>query len=221
MRGPTLREGPLVLRPMDAGDERALAPFFKDPELVRLLGLAGPRDDSFLPGIISSTLKDPAAIYETLTFEGRPVGYAFLDHIDFEHRHAVETGVMLGDRALWGRRIGRAAFGMLLEHGVDEMGLHRASLAVLVDNARAIRTYEALGFRHEGRRRQALFLGEMPADTLIMGVLAPELNRVAIDEAVATATGGVSRTPAAPAGGRGEDPTGGPWRLGRPGRWRP
>jgi len=219
MRGPTLREGPLMLRPMDATDERALAPYFKDPELVRLLGLAGPRDDAFLPGLISSTIKDPAAIYETVTFEGRPVGYAFLDHIDFEHRHAVETGVLLGDRALWGRRIGRAAFGMLLEHGVDEVGLHRASLAVLEDNVRAIHAYEALGFRHEGRRRQSLFLGELPADTLIMGVLAPELNRVAIDEAIATATG-LSRTPAAPAGGRGGDADG-PWRLGRPGRGRP
>ena len=210
-----------MLRPMEPGDERALAPFFKDPELVRLLGLASPRDDTFLPGLIASTLKDPAAIYLTVTFEGRAAGYAFLDHIDFEHRHAVETGVMVGDRALWGRRIGRAAFGMLLEHGVDEMGLHRASLAVLEDNARAIRTYEALGFRHEGRRRQSLFLGELPADTLIMGVLAPELNRVAIDEAIATATG-LSRTPAATAGGRGDGAGGdGPWALERPGRWRP
>ncbi len=214
-----MHEGPLLLRPMDAGDERDLTPFFQDPELVRLLGLASPRDDAFLPGLISSTIKDPAAVYETVLFEGRPVGYAFLDHIDFEHRHAVETGVLLGERALWGRRIGRAAFGMLLEHGVDEMGLHRASLGVLEDNVRAIRTYEALGFRHEGRRRQALFLGELPADTLIMGVLAPELNRVAIDEAVATATGGVSRTPGAPDGNRGD--AGAPWRLGRPGRWRP
>ncbi len=213
MRAPTLREGPLGIRPMVPDDAPALEPYFMDPELVRLLGLAGPRDDRFMPALISTTQRDPAAVYVTVEFERRPVGYAFLDHIDIEHRHAVETGVLIGERELWGRRMGRAAFGMLLAHGFDVMGLHRASLAVLDDNVPAIRTYEALGFRHEGRRRESLFLSTGIADMLLMGLLAQEFDRVALDEAIATATG-VSRTPGTPSAGRGG---GGPWRLGRSG----
>jgi RimJ/RimL family protein N-acetyltransferase len=193
VRAPTLRAGPLVLRPMDLQDAAVLTGYFKDPGLAHLLGLTGPRDDAFVPALIRATGPDPMAVYVTITFDGRVVGYSFMDHIDLEHRHAVETGVLLGERALWGRRVGRAAFGMLLEHGFDAMGLHRASLAVLEENVRAIRTYEALGFRQEGRRREALILDTGPADTIIMGVLAPELNRVAIDEAIETIAG-VSRT---------------------------
>jgi len=215
MRAPTLRAGTLVLRPMDLLDSEVLTGYFKDPELAHLLGLAGPRDDAFVPALIRATAPDPAAVYVTIEFDRRVAGYAFMDHIDLEHRHAVETGVLLGDRSLWGRSVGRAAFGMLLEHGVDSMGLHRASLAVLEENVRAIRTYEALGFRHEGRRREALILDTGPADTLIMGLLAPELNRVSVDEAIERCAG-VSRTrgtpSARPAG------VGGPLRRWGPGR---
>jgi len=215
VRAPTLRAGPLVLRPMELEDAGVLTVYFKDPELAHLLGLAGPRDDAFVPALVRATAPDPAAVYVSIAFEGRVVGYAFMDHIDLEHRHAVETGVLLGDRSLWGRRIGRAAFGMLLEHGIDAMGLHRASLAVLEENVRAVRTYEAIGFRREGRRREALILDTGPADTLIMGLLGPELDRVAIDEAIERCTG-VSRTRGTPSARPGA--VGGPLRRWGPGR---
>ena len=184
MRGPTLEIGPVTLRPLEQEDATTLEPYFTDPGLVRLLGLPGPRDARFLIQLIGSASKDPGAIYMAVELEGIVVGYTFLDQIDWGHRHATETGVLIGDQRLWDKGLGRAAFGRLLLHTFDDLSLHRVSLGVLQENVRAIRSYEALGFNKEGMRREALLLDTGWVDTVMMGLLAPELNRVAIAEGI-------------------------------------
>lgn len=182
MEAPTLEIGPVTLRQLEPGDAVGLEPSFKDTELVRLLGLPGPKDVKFLEGLITSTRRDPSALYVAIDVDDRLVGYAFLDQIDWGHRHATETGVLLTDRELWNQGLGRAAFGRLLMHAFDDMSLHRASLGVLEENVRAVRSYEALGFKREGVRREALLLDTGWIDTIMMGVLAPEFNRIAVIE---------------------------------------
>jgi RimJ/RimL family protein N-acetyltransferase len=184
MEAPTFEVGPLSLRQLEPGDAEALEPYFNEPGLVRLLGLPGPRDATFLRNLIASANRDPSALYMAIILGGKVVGYTFLDQIDWGHRHATETGVLVGDARLWDRGLGRAAFGRLLVHGFDDLSLHRASLGVLEENVRAIRSYEALGFRRDGLRREALLLDSGWVDTVMMGVLAPELNRIAVAEAV-------------------------------------
>ncbi len=184
MLGPTLEIGPVTLRPLEPGDATSLEPYFTEPGLVRLLGLPGPRDARFLTQLIGSATKDPGAIYMAVELEEFVVGYTFLDQIDWGHRHATETGVLIGDHRLWDKGLGRAAFGRLLLHAFDDLSLHRVSLGVLQENVRAIRSYEALGFNKEGMRREALLLDTGWVDTIMMGLLAPELNRVAIAEGI-------------------------------------
>jgi RimJ/RimL family protein N-acetyltransferase len=69
-------------------------------------------------------------------------------------------------------------------YGFDDLNLHRASLGVLEENQRAVRSYEALGFRHEGKRREALLLESGWEDTIMMGILSPQLNRIAVAEGI-------------------------------------
>jgi RimJ/RimL family protein N-acetyltransferase len=184
MQATSLEMGPMTLRALEQEDAEALAPYFSQPRLVRLLGLPGPRDARFLESLISSAARDPAAIYMAIELDGRVVGYTFLDQIDWGHRHASETGVLVGEPRLWDKGLGRAAFGRLLMHAFDDLSLHRASLGVLEENARAIRAYETLGFRREGVRREALLLDTGWVDAVMMGLLAPELNRIAIADAM-------------------------------------
>jgi RimJ/RimL family protein N-acetyltransferase len=78
-------------------------------------------------------------------------------------------------------------------HAFDDLALHRASLGVLEENVRAIRSYEALGFKREGIRKESLLLNSGWVDTVMMGLLSPELNRIAIAEGVER-TEGINRT---------------------------
>ena len=182
MQAPTLEIGPITLRHLEPNDAEGLETSFRDPALIRLLGLPGARDAKFLRGLIESAIRDPGALYMAIDLDDRLVGYTFMDQIDWGHRHAIETGILVSDPRLWGTGLGRAAFGRLLMHAFDDLSIHRASLGVLEENVRAIRSYEALGFQSEGMRREALLLDAGWVDTVMMGLLAPELDRIAVAE---------------------------------------
>lgn len=184
MEAPTLEIGPVTLRPLEPEDALGLEPSFNDPKLVRLLGLPGPKSAKFLSDLIRSANSDPGALYVAIEVDEVLSGYTFLDQIDWGHRNTNETGILVSNPDYWGRGLGRAAFGRLLMHGFDDLNLHRASLGVLEENLRAVKSYEALGFRHEGIRREALLLDSGWEDTLMMGLLAPQLNRIAIAEGI-------------------------------------
>lgn len=184
MEAPTLEIGPVTLRPLRPEDAVGLEPAFNDPHLVRLLGLPGPKSAKFLADLIRSANSDPGALYVAIDVEEVLSGYTFMDQIDWGHRHANETGILVSNTDYWGGGLGRAAFGRLLMHAFDDLDLHRASLGVLEENQRAVRSYEALGFRTEGKRRESLLLDSGWEDTLMMGLLAPQLNRIAVAEGI-------------------------------------
>jgi len=66
-----------------------------------------------------------------------------------------------------GQGVGSALMRAALAWAADN-GLTRVELQVFADNARAIALYEKHGFRHEGRRRNAVFLDGAYLDDLIM-----------------------------------------------------
>lgn len=82
-------------------------------------------------------------------------------------------GISLGPHAR-GRGVGSAASRALLAYAFRDRGLHRVALSVLADNTAAVRTYEAVGFVHEGRRRESAWVDGRWVDELAMGMLADE-----------------------------------------------
>jgi RimJ/RimL family protein N-acetyltransferase len=89
---------------------------------------------------------------------------------------SAEVGIFIGDKAFWGRGFGTDALRALVRWGFDELNLHRVWLKVYEDNARAIRSYEKVGFRQEGRLRHERFHRGRYFDTLMMGLLRTEFE---------------------------------------------
>ncbi|MCF6277901.1 MAG: GNAT family N-acetyltransferase [Anaerolineales bacterium] len=90
--------------------------------------------------------------------------------------HSAEVGIMLGDKSIWHQGYGTEVMRLLLKHGFETLNLNRIQLHVYADNRWAIRTYEKIGFVHEGRKRQALFKNGQYRDSLLMSVLRSEWN---------------------------------------------
>ncbi len=63
---------------------------------------------------------------------------------------------------------------LLLQNALLEDNLRRVTLNVFEYNPRAIRSYEKVGFRHEGRMRKFLNKVGRRWDMLFMGVLREE-----------------------------------------------
>lgn len=113
-------------------------------------------------------------VFEIASVEaGAPVGSCGLHRISSSNRSA-ELGIVIGDKSLWGKGYGREAMGLLCRYGFDVLNLNRIGLSVYEYNARGIRCYERLGFKHEGRRRAARFWNGKYWDILEMGLLESE-----------------------------------------------
>jgi len=85
--------------------------------------------------------------------EGRLVGYVQLALVDRIERRAA-VAIMLGDRATWGRGVGRTALRILADYAFAALDLERVYAEVYGFNYRSQRLMERVGFRREGILRQ-------------------------------------------------------------------
>ena len=81
---------------------------------------------------------------------------------------------MIGDKSVWNQGYGTETMRLLLRHAFQTLNLRRVFLRVNSDNLYAIRTYEKVGFMHEGRLRQAVYIDGEYDDLLMMSVLRTE-----------------------------------------------
>ena len=161
----------VLLRPMKRDDIARQHEFDQDPELYGL--------DSTYPRV--SPLERAQAFYESrakddeniapfaIEAEGEYIGYCSL--MDLQNRHGnLELGIMIGDRAYWGRGYGRDAVRLLLDYGFRYLGARRIGLTTHAKNERAIRC----GFVEEGRPRKATWIEGEYTDLVEMSILREE-----------------------------------------------
>ncbi len=106
--------------------------------------------------------------------EHTPIGYTLLKDIDHKNR-SVEIGIHL-DPAFQGRGYGKDAFLTLMRYCFQELNIHRICLQVFAFNEKAIRLYERLGFREEGRLRDAYFTQNRYYDIVLLSILENEFE---------------------------------------------
>ena len=107
----------------------------------------------------------------TLT-EDKHIGFLVL-WVDLIHNVAW-VGVGIGDRDFWGKGYGTDLMKLCLQYAFTELNVHRVSLGLLEYNPRALRAYEKVGFRLEGRTRQDVMREGKRHDSLWMGILREE-----------------------------------------------
>jgi RimJ/RimL family protein N-acetyltransferase len=121
-------------------------------------------------------LSDPSQCNLAIELEGRHIGGAGFCHIDGRNRCA-EVGLFIGLPDLWNQGLGSDVMQTLLRFGFNQMNLRRIYLRVFAENRGAVHLYEAVGFRHEGRWRQAEFRNGRYHDLLWMSILRDEWNQ--------------------------------------------
>jgi RimJ/RimL family protein N-acetyltransferase len=83
------------------------------------------------------------------------------------------------DRDHIGAGFGTDAQRALLRFAFNSIGLHRVWLTVYASNARAIRSYEKLGFRREGLMRESWRGPNGLEDSALMAILAEDWRAAA------------------------------------------
>ncbi|HEX2589459.1 MAG TPA: GNAT family protein [Gaiellales bacterium] len=142
-----LRGSRLLLRPMREEDVPRLSAIAAEPEVARWWG-----------DVPESELRAKAAGEDdaealAIELDGDVVGLIQVyEHPDPQYRHA---GIDLFlSSEVTGRGLGREAVGVLAAHLLDDRGHHRLTIDPAAENERAIRCYEAVGFRRVGIMRR-------------------------------------------------------------------
>ncbi|MGD8795199.1 MAG: GNAT family protein [Anaerolineae bacterium] len=163
----------VVLRAIERQDLANYVEWFNDPVVLEYFGRYRPLSLTEEEEWYEQMLQDPKTCNFAVELEGRHVGGAGFDKIDGRNASA-EVGLFIGLPELWDQGLGFDVLQSLLRFGFEQLNLNRIYLRVFARNERAVHLYEKLGFRHEGRWRQAEFRNGQYQDMLWMSVLREE-----------------------------------------------
>lgn len=176
----------LALRAPERADAPLFVKWLNDPEVYPFLMRDRPislaEEEEYLAK--GHERKDDVLFVMCLRDGGRPIGAASLHGVRSAARGA-NLGILIGEEGYRDRGYGREAMELLCRYGFESLNLNRIGLAVWEYNPRAVRCYERVGFRPEGRRREAKFWKGRYWDELLMGLLAREWRAGRPEEAPA------------------------------------
>jgi len=149
---PTIRTSRLVLRAITPHDVDALFGIFGDPELTRYWGHPSLANRAAAETLFEAIQAGAASgeLFQwgiTLCGTGDLIGTCTLASLDRQHRRA-EIGAALAPKN-HGQGYAEEAVRAVINHGFDELGLHRVTADVDPRNVPALRLVERLGFRKE------------------------------------------------------------------------
>jgi ribosomal-protein-alanine N-acetyltransferase len=167
----------LRLRPLHAGDEKALFAIFSDPRVMTYWShVPWTSVEPAQQMIAADALSMDAGTHVRLGIEIRAarsmVGTCSLFNLNAQCRRA-ELGYALGADA-WGQGLMHEALTALLDHAFGKLGLNRIEADVDPRNRRSTRTLERLGFAREGHLRERWIVDGEVMDSDLHGLLRRE-----------------------------------------------
>jgi len=105
------------------------------------------------------------------------IGSCSLRNIDYFHKNA-RLQIRIGESDKRSKGFGSEAVFLLLCHAFEDLNLERVYLNVFVNNKRAIKAYNRIGFIEEGLLRRAVFINGSYIDAKLMSVLKDEFNTI-------------------------------------------
>jgi RimJ/RimL family protein N-acetyltransferase len=174
---PLLRGERVWLRPLEARDMAAYVAGINDTEVGAFAGYRMPFSVEQATAWHAKTLEQTQA-GEGFFFavcelgDDRFIGTTWLKELHLLDGNA-ELAIYM-DREHIGAGWGTDAQRTLLAFGFGTLGLERISLTVNAGNARAIRSYDKVGFQREGVMRRSFRVDGRMQDTVLMAILRDE-----------------------------------------------
>jgi RimJ/RimL family protein N-acetyltransferase len=168
----------IELQPFGREDFARLIRWAVSPEFVLQWAGSGfvyPLDKAQLEEYMQPAETNPPTrkIYRVVD-EGAVVGHIELNNINYRHKFATVSRVLVGEPSARGKGYGEQMMRRIMEIGFEEFGLHRLELVVFDFNQAAIRLYEKVGFVKEGHIREARRLGNDYWSHYVMSILEHE-----------------------------------------------
>lgn len=148
--------------------------WLRDPEVIRYLNARfHPADAESVAAFVASHDDDRAFLLGIFDRADDSHVGNFRVLRSPEHRRA-ELGVMIGERAHWGRGVVQEVRAAVLDFLFEEAAVEKVIGSVYAANAAAIFNYQAQGFRTDGVQRDHVVLGEGRCDLIHFAMFAAD-----------------------------------------------
>ena len=142
----TLRGERVTLRPLEESDRPRVVEILEEPEVARWFGTESAEQSA------DEFISDPKVTGFAIEAGGTLVGViGYYEENTPDYRHAGVDLFLTTESQNQG--LGREALRLLARHLFEERGHHRLVIDPAASNARAIRAYEAVGFKPVGIMR--------------------------------------------------------------------
>jgi RimJ/RimL family protein N-acetyltransferase len=174
--GSFLQGSRITLRALTRDDLALYRRWLDDPRVTEFLEMgARPTRDADCEAFWRLASESDDAIVFAIAERkgGKTVGTCGLYLIQWMARRA-QFNILIGEPTAWDKGYGTEAAHLILGYAFDVLNLNSVQLGVNADNARAVRSYEKVGFVHEGVRRQFVYRNGRYYDSVMMSVLRDE-----------------------------------------------
>jgi ribosomal-protein-alanine N-acetyltransferase len=146
--------------------------WLRDPEVNRFLESRFRQfDEDQLARFIRSRNACETCVLAGIFFEQRHVGNIKLE-FDVHHRRG-ELGLMIGDKAVWGRGVARRAIALISDFAFLELPIVKLCASCYKTNVGSLKAFEAVGFVSEATRRNHYIDGDRRVDGISMARFHP------------------------------------------------
>ena len=161
------------LSPIDVNDAEILTEWLNDMEvLVRIDPYAAVNSLENEKTLLENLSKDHN--YSIIDLETNEIiGYCVFMDIENINQTA-EVGIFIGNKKFWNKGYGTEALSLLIDYGFRALNLHNIMLKVFEFNKAAIKSYEKIGFKRIGKRREALHRNLEKHNVIFMDILQKE-----------------------------------------------
>lgn len=111
--------------------------------------------------------------YALLTGNEQLIGSIGFKEVNLPARSAA-IYIVIGHKSYWGKGYGTDALIAFCRYLFTQWNFHRLSLDTWSENTRAVKAYQKVGFKIEGRQREARFVLGNYYDAILMGLLNHE-----------------------------------------------
>ena len=174
----------VVLRPVKRSDIPNFLKWFNDMEVTQYLAMYLPMtemaEEKWLENLSNETTGTGVHfVIEAIESGGnKNIGSMGLHGINPKD-HLATFGIAIGEKDYWSKGYGTEAAQLIIKYGFEQLNLHRISSSAFSFNERSLRLHRKVGFREEGRQREALFKNGQYHDLVIFGLLREEWKKLA------------------------------------------
>ncbi len=118
----------------------------------------------------------PTTMQFKIESQGKIIGEISLKNIRWFNRKA-ELSIFIA-KEYRGRKLGHRAVNMILDYAFEKMNLHRLEAEVLAFNEQVTGMLKKLGFKEEGRLREAKYYNGKYYDIIRFGLLRREYREI-------------------------------------------